>query len=414
MTRKISEVAGQFGKAISLLAGPSAIGAAVNFLSTPLLVTWFSPDAFGVTANALAVSSILAPIVTLRLDIVLYRKEYVERRKEVAASALLATFSITTGIFLAFEVLTLLNLLTFLEVSSTFIIVVYFMTLSLGLSSIGSAYQVARGRYLRSSLPRSLASVITVVLIAFSKYLSIISDATMLYATAMGLVLAAVLQLCGPFFGDGMAVFRNAANLVKTERSYVGFSAIQSGVSAASFLNLFMLISNWAYGPGVAGQQFLAFRLVGFPSTIIGAATSNLLASKATEIRGHGLRPYMAGMALVGLFIYGTLCAAVVLVPREMVPARWVGALDMMLPMLVLCFAQFVFGSFAQLMLAWNRASALLTWDALRLLFTCGVGVALWAMGGSSLMATWGFILAHLLTYVILGRLVHSTAKSGH
>ena len=401
----------QFVVAIGLLTGPSVIGAGLSFLSTPLLVSWFSPRDFGETASALAVASILAGVVTLRLDILIYRPVNSGIRTDITRLAFGVTLAISALLLLVLAPIYLTvtgwNVAGLSRAGLTFM-----MTVSLGIAAVGTAYQVSRGNYLWSSVPKVVTPIAVLAVAGCATLLHARGVDTLLIANVIGLIAAALLFLPGPLRAARTAGVGTATGLLDRERRYMMFAVPQSAVSSASFLNLFMLITSSCYGPAIAGQQFLAFRLVGFPSTILGAAAGNLLSAKAIEIREHGLWPYLLGMAGVGLLIYGPLLALLPLLPLHLVPTRWRGAVAVLPPMIVLCFVQFVFGSFGQLMLVWNRAGQFLAWDIARLVLTCVAGIIVWRAGGSYVLATWVFVVMHVITFVALGRLVTSAAAS--
>jgi len=397
--------------AIGLMTGPSVVGAALSFLTTPLLIHWFTPAQFGDTANALAIASVLSGIATLRLEVLIYRPGYTEFRAEITRAAFGITVAVASVLLLVLLPIDLL-----VEHRSAWegivdMLLVWLMTIALGITNLGTAYQVSRGGFLRSGLPKMATPVLVLIVAGGASMLGMRTSAALLVANVFGLVGAALLYCREPLRDAKRTLPGGMRGLLTAERSYIAVAVPQSAVYAASFLNLFMVIATRCYGAAVAGQLFLAFRLVGFPSTILGVATGNMLSSKADEIRTHGFRRYLIGMCGAGVLVYLPLGLALSLIPVHLVPTQWRGALLVLSPIIVLCFAQFVFGSFGQLMLIWNRAGRYLAWDAARLVLTCGTGLLVWALGGSYVLATWGFVFMQCVAFFGLAALLFITAR---
>jgi O-antigen/teichoic acid export membrane protein len=396
--------------AVGAMSGASVLGAAIAFLSTPLLVHWFPPAQFGEVAYALAAASILSSLVSLRLELVIYKVPAADRR-ETAWLATLVTIAIATLLLVA--ALPFASLLGGAAHSGTSnLLVIYAMLVSICIANIGVAFLTAEGRYVAAGIPKVISPL---VLLAAAAVIHLAPDTgglQLVIANVLGLIAAAGLYL-GCFAGRFDAVaLRGARALVRRNKRYIMFAAPQNSVAIAGFLNLGMIIIGTCYGKHAAGEVFMAFRLVGFPSTVLGVAASNFIAAESGGRAIEKLSSYALAMAGAGVAIYLPLLLAGLALPAEWLPVEWRGAVDMLPPMTLLCFAHFVIGSFGQILLVRDRAGQMLAWDSARLLVTCSVVLACWLLGGGYILAMWLFVCAQLPLYLVLALLVRRAAAA--
>ncbi len=399
---KLPPAARRFAVALSSLTGPSILGAVVSFASTPLLVTWFSPAQFGETGNALAIASILAGLATLRLDMILYRPEHAARRAELARDGLVVSMVI------AAVLLALLGPVDWIVRGSTagdaarHALLVGLLTASLAVANIGSAFMVSESLFLRSGVPKLVTPIVILTVSAVAVLTGKVGAQTFLIANVIGSVAAALIYAREPSRRAHGKISGGMVPFLVGQRRFIGYAVAQSVVGAASFLNLFMVIVTSCYGAAAAGQLFLAYRILGFPSTVLGTAAGSLLSANVARMHGRTLQSYMAGMIGFGIALYAPLLMIALFVPEGIVAERWRGAVAVAVPMVLLCFAQFAIGSFGQLLLVWDQAHRFLWWDVARLTMTSGAAWLCWVAGGTYVQATWLFVALHSLMYVVL------------
>ena len=400
----------RFAVAIGALTGPNVIGAALSLASTPILVTWFSPAQFGTTASALAQASIISGLVTLKLETVLYRPELAAWRLAIARLGLLVTVVVASLLF--FPLLPLDGLLRHSFGAATLVhaLLVYALTAAICVANIGTAFLISEQRYLRSGIPKIVTPAVMLIVAAAAHFGHLAGEVAFLAANVAGLAVAALMYARALLRGPARPLEGGARTFLRSQKTYFAAAVPQSIVGQASFLNLFIMIVASCYGAASAGQLFLAYRIVGFPSTVLGVAASNLIAADVDQVRGRGMRVYMARMAVFGLLIYLPLLVASFMVPSGLIPPRWRSSLAVTAPVILLCFAQFAIGSFGQLLLVWNRAGVYLVWDTVRLIATSGVGLLCWVLGGSAVLAAWLFVGVHLVAYGVLAAIMIAVA----
>lgn len=401
----------RFLLAISALTGPGAIGAILSLITTPFLVIWFSPSQFGEVAFTLAIASILAGLVTLRLEVLLYRNEIQISRIEFSQHIMVLVIIISTILAVPFFGFFLIKKSIFgLDIFN--VLMIWTATVALSFCNIGAAYQVSQRSYIKSGLPKIISPIIVLFSAMVSVWIGYRSVHVLALSNLFGLIASAILFCWDPIKRFQVFNVKKSISIARKEIGYSIFAVPQAILSAASFLNLYLMISAQLFGHSFAGQLFLAFRMVGFPSTVIGVAASNLLASYADEIRQNGLRQYWLGMAAIGTVIYFPILTAIPLIPLEIIPTEWRSSLSVLLPITVLCFAQFLFGSFAQLLLVWGDSAKLLIWDCSRLILTCGIALLSYFLDGSAQITTWIFVSIHIASYAALGILVWRARKN--
>lgn len=392
----------QFAIAIGTLTGPSVVGAALSFISTPLLVGWFTPAQFGEAANALAAASILSGLVTLRIDMILYQPENEGQRPEVARMGLaisaLLSFLLTVPFFSAVGLMRGAWDTTTLFYTAQ----VCVLTLTLAASNIGTAYLVAERLYLRSGIPKIVTPLTIVAVSAIARWTGSIGDETFLLANVAGSAAAAVLYGFSPVRRARGSVAGGILPLLRRRQRYIGFAVAQSVVGTASLLNMFIMIVAKCYGIATSGQLFLAYRIFAFPSAILGMAAGHLLAANVKYLRGHGMRKFLLGMMVLGIVVYMPLLLVAIVIPSQWIPMQWRESLDVAVPVIILCFAQFAVGSFGHLLLVWDKAHKFFIWDLARLVLTSAIALLCWWGGGNYMFATWGFVMTHLIMYGLL------------
>lgn len=388
---------GRFIKAIGVTSGPSIVAAAISFLSTPFFVIWFAPDDFGFLGSGLAIASILSSIVSLRFEIFLFQS--VHDSSETAWLGAVVTVLLASVVaLLAAPFLRLLG--PGYGVSS--LIMTYLLTLAICIGNMGTAQAIVEGRLLASGLPKVWAAAVTTLLAAGIHFSGAAVPRPLVIATLAGMLVSALVYAFDFSFMSLRRSIVAAWAIVRSNRRQVLFAAPQNSVAIAAFLNSAILIMGYFYGAATAGLVFLVFRLVGFPSTILSTAASNLLAADSGRGDDSSLRQRVVVMLVAGAAIYGPLMILGSWIPRSILPGEWAAALDFLLPIATLCFLQFSLGAFAQLLLVWDRAHLLLGWDVCRLIVTSLVVIAAASAGWSAQDAIWAFVAGQTPFYLVL------------
>lgn len=392
----------KFAIAIGTLTGPSVMGAALSFLSTPLLVGWFTPAQFGEAANALAAASILSGLVTLRIDMILYQPENAGQRPEVAKMGLVVSAFLSLALTVLFFPAAGLMRGAWNLASLLYSVQVCVLTLTLAASNIGTAYLVGESLYLLSGIPKIVTPLTIVGVSAIARWTGSIDNQTFLLANVAGSSAAAILYSVVPIRRSSGKVSGGVLPFLTNKKRYIFFAVAQSVVGTASLLNMFIMIVARCYGIAASGQIFMAYRIVAFPSAILGMAAGHLLASNIKHLRGLGMRKYLLGMAVLGIIVYLPLMLLAIMMPAQWIPMEWRESLDVAIPVIILCCAQFAIGSFGHLLLVWNKAHKFFIWDFARLVLTSAVALLCWRWGGSYMLATWYFVVSHLIMYGVL------------
>ncbi|MDX7568871.1 hypothetical protein SJ550_25715, partial [Serratia marcescens] len=75
------------------------------------------------------------------------------------------------------------------------------------------------------------------------------------------------------------------------------------------------------------------------------------------------MRKFLLGMMVLGIVVYMPLLLVAIVIPSQWIPMQWRESLDVAVPVIILCFAQFAVGSFGHLLLVWDKAHKFFIWD---------------------------------------------------
>jgi O-antigen/teichoic acid export membrane protein len=393
----VGTIGRRLARGLGTMSLANAGGALIAFASTPLLALWFSPAAFGRLGVVLAISGLVATVATLKLEVLIYPAAPAVRRD--TAAIILATGVVVTSLL----ALPFLIWAAFGEGRCVPIAIGYILTLALIAANVGSALLIAERRYGSAAVPRLAAPILFLALAAIAhRWFDADGDA-LIAANALASAVASVAYVAAirPVTLGGLAT--RARAFVHERRRFVRFAAPQALIAYAAFLNAALLLVSWLYGPAAAGTLFMAFRIVGFPATIMGVAAANLISAEVSRESDTALmRPLAVAMTGLGGLVYGSILTAALSVPPYWLPEQWQAMVSIVVPMAMLCFVQLVVGSFAQLLMIWGEEGRMFAWDASRFVLTCSALVISWKCGGSAEQAFWAFALAQIPCYATL------------
>lgn len=390
---------GRFREA-GLLVGAQVAGQIALLLVIPVLTRIFSPAEFGAYQIALAISIVIQPIATLRLEFIIP----VTRSDELAARRYrLAMTVIIAG--------------------------------SLAIAMVGAAYFVWGGR-------GSGEVLVMLALLAVVNAWTVIDNARLIRGQQtkrlalrnfLAGFLAAVLQLVVGLFAPhvlllavALLVTRAIAILVTRSRSAApsapsgeiepddryslrrGATTVVAGVISNSSIYGLTLLGGAMFGASVSGQIAVAQRITSTPVSLAGQAVSQYFqtrASAAIRARSTSLRTLTIRFALgLAVLISPVVVAMIVLGPVLAVPILgegWQPAGWVVLILAVPTGLQLVVAPTIPLLVMLNHERLLLGMQVVRLTVSLAAGAVPGLLTGDFLMACVGYASAATAAYLL-------------
>lgn len=258
---------------IFFLLGGTALAQIFTFAISPILTRLYTPDDFGVLGIVLAASSIIATSAHMRLNLAIALTDNLTEAKKVFVSTL--SIIVLTSLFciVGLSIVTF----TFTLAEYTFFVLFSIFILSIINSCIDvyNYWQSYRLRHKESARNASARALLTGFTQVFMSYLS-----------GAGLIIGIIIGGIGSlmlFFKDYYKHKENKINAkidilyVITKYKTFPLYSMPQGFLASFSLNLAPLVLGAKFGIAVAGQYWLAYRILLAPIALFGGAYKQVL-----------------------------------------------------------------------------------------------------------------------------------------
>lgn len=261
---------------IVYLLGGTGIAQVFTFAISPLLTRLYTPKDFGVLGVVLAASSIIAVVAHLRLNLAIALASTANEAKIIMKSSMILTWVISLFSSLG---LYIYSQMTGNQDYTWFIICFIFLFAILNSNiDILNYWQSYRGRHKESARNSVIRSTTTGI---FQIILSVF--------TPLGLVIGGLVGASVSIFMYIREIFKVGENkihapvgfnvikdTIKSNRNFPLYSMPQ-GLLASASLNAVPIILGSAFGIMVAGQYWLAYRMLLAPIALLGGAYRQVL-----------------------------------------------------------------------------------------------------------------------------------------
>jgi O-antigen/teichoic acid export membrane protein len=402
-----------FVRNAGLIAGSAAVSYVIFFLVSPILTRIYSPEDFGILGVFASVLSITLPLVSWRYEIPITMPEDDAVAANVFAVAIIILLGMTSlgcvGFFLFGT-----PLMKGLHASSQW----QFLCLLTGGMFAGGLFQVlnfwalrkrAFGQIARTKVAQGSMAVGTQLFLG------------LLHGGPLGLLLgdvfgrAAGIRILVKLVWKDREKFISgitAAGLIQAAERYKRFPiySCSSGVLNAAGLNLPVIMMASLYGTQVAGFFSVALRLIGLPIMLLGQAAGQVFWGEASRMLDEPFKlsrmfyRTLRTMVLLGAAIVAPLMFFAPSALAVVFGEQWREA-GFYVQLLSLGFlADFVATPLSSTLLALERQSWQLAWDAGRLVLVLIVFAAGYSFGVSAHGVALLYGIAQLMAY--LGHLV--------
>jgi O-antigen/teichoic acid export membrane protein len=388
---------------------PTMAGQAISFLSMPLFASRYGPAEFGHAATCLSLGTIFAGAVTLRLDAQLFLSKSADdaavKAYQIAIYSTVLCLVGVVGLFL-YEHLIGLNP-TYYRIG----LIAAVSTWAMALNNVGTALLAYRRAFAMVGAMRFLQSTSVVVILAACMLLDVSFPYIVATASALGLMASSGLVFSALRGVHPAAVGRDFFGLIRTNRKYMLTAVPFSVVNASGFLNLFIILVGWLYGPEASGILFLGYRLGGFPTSLLSTSLGNLFSAElAAKPR---FNPYLVlgGLLALSLAIYVPIMIAFPWAVAKVANAEWLPVSEIIRPILLLCIAQLSVGPLGPLFLIRGGSGFLLAWELARNPVSALLTLLAFHAGLSFVEATWIYSSGQFLFYLVLAVAIARTFR---
>lgn len=301
-----------FGKDLLKLISGTTITQIVGIIVAPILTRLYSPDAFGIFAVFLSISSVVSVIACLRYEfaIMLPDTEAEAFQLFLLSTALTGLISIATFILLFLNEGSLLTLLNTPQLGPF----LWIIPLSIFANSMWrvltywSSRQKLFGRISRANIVSSISTTIVQLGLGISGY-----------NTAIGLISSntignssATIALTLPAIREDFVRLWNKwrfVDIFQAIRRYYRFPLYDTWSALLNSLSwqlpAFLLAA--FFSPAIAGQYALAYRMLGLPMGLIGASLSQVFFQRAAAAKADHAIGDIVESTVVQLIKYSLL-----------------------------------------------------------------------------------------------------------
>lgn len=295
-----------FFKAIGGLAAANSSAQLLQLLAQPFLARIYSPAQFGILAEVVSISTILAVIGTFQLNHYLVLEKNDQARTElIQLGGTLALISAVTTLFIlnvALASSTTLDLSRFAIASSSVLVLSYcYANILRGILTSESLFKTLAAY----TLARGLLITVSQFTLA---YLSVGNG--LLIGMLIGEILAQILllttgKISAPFYPVFKDFFNRTATLIKKKPAFFVAGTLQELASSAVFVLPLILISQ-LYGKDSGGQFALAHRMTWAMILLVAQSISPVLfrhfaSLRITDLQIHRLLDIKLVFALLAL-----------------------------------------------------------------------------------------------------------------
>lgn len=263
-------------KNIAFLLGGTALAQIFTFAISPILTRLYTPNDFGVLGIVLSASSIIAVTAHLRLNLAIALAFSVEKAKVILKIAVILSlvicFLACFGIY-AYAIISENTHYSFLIICLIFIVAL----LNTNIDTL-NYWQSYRQRFKESAQRSVIRSLTTGI---FQIVLSVITPLGLIFGVIIGAFSAIVLYVREIYKANENKIKAPVtlkiikSNIIKYQ-TFPLYSMPQ-GLLASASLNAVPILLSSAYGIGVAGQYWLAYRILLAPIALFGGAYRQVL-----------------------------------------------------------------------------------------------------------------------------------------
>jgi len=272
----------EFNRNVLILAGGTAIAQAVPILISPILTRLYTPEDFGAFAIFMSITSIVSVIACGRYELAIMLPEKDEDAINVAAVAFLFNVFISSLFFLfilffgdwLLEVLNAKNLGW----------LIYIAPLSVFLAGTFSILNYTNNRFKlykdisKANIYKSLAGAVVQVIMGVFKFETI--------GLVSGQIISQLTSNTKLFFNIKQLLKNLDKNKVKDMGiRYINFPkySLWAGLLNTTGYQIVNVLIGAYYGQTQLGYYYLAFRVLGMPTSFIGSAISQVFYKQATD-----------------------------------------------------------------------------------------------------------------------------------
>lgn len=262
-------------KNIGFLIGGTALAQLFTFGISPILTRLYTPQSFGVLGIVLAASSIIAVFAHLRLNLAIAQSNNINEANIILKTSIF--FSILLC-FLSSIFLIISNII--FDNSYTLIIVIFIFLISLAnvLIDIFNYWQSYRNKHslnARNGIFRSLLTGFTQIILGTITNFGLIFGVLIGGIGSLTLFLKEYMSLDNKK-GNSILSNKKISFVLKKYKDFPLYSMPQGFIASAS-LNSVPLMLGASFGIAVAGQYWLAYRILLAPIALIGGAYRQVL-----------------------------------------------------------------------------------------------------------------------------------------
>lgn len=262
-------------KNIGFLIGGTALAQVFTFAISPILTRVYTPESFGVLGIVLAASSIIAVFAHLRLNLAIAQSNNINEAIIILKTSIF--FSILLC-FLSSIFLIVSNIIFDNSYTLSIVIFIFLISLLNVLIDIFNYWQSYRGKHslnARNSVARSLLTGSVQIFLGF------ISNFGLILGVLVGSLGSLTLFLKEYLSSDNKKSNSILSNkkihfVLKKYKDFPLYSMPQGFIASAS-LNSVPLMLGASFGVGIAGQYWLAYRILLAPIALFGGAYKQVL-----------------------------------------------------------------------------------------------------------------------------------------
>ncbi len=395
---------GRRSRAITEIAGATAIAQALALLALPLLTRMYSPEAFGVYNYLFSLTLVLVMIATVRLELAIPLVHSLSEVKALVRLGLLTTLASSVALLVIVALLgQRVDTLSSLDLSP-WIYSLPLMVLLTGVFMVLSQALIHQRRY-RSVAERNLVSggALVAAQVTFGVFSS----------TSGGLVGGFLVSRLVAILGMLRLVRRSLGSVpsIPTSRVWHRFRGFAGRFTIAGVLNALggqlpiLLMGLW-FGASVAGYVGVAYRVLTVPAALIGVAVAQVLLGELAETwRTTGvLNTRLIKKAIARLLPIAALLA---FVPALFGPRiagfflgnQWVAAGQAAQLLGLVAGISLIASPLAQVLVVTERSGAMLTIDTCRVALTLLLGWLAYSSGASPTWTLSAIAFGLALTY---------------
>ena len=274
----------EFNKNVLILSGGTIIAQALPVLISPILTRLYSPSDFGVLALFISITSIVGVIANGRYELAIMLPEKDEDAINVAAVGFLFNIAISL-LFLIFIIIFKKPFLKLLKAESLSFWI-YFAPLTVFFIGLFQILNYANNRFKlykdisKSNILKSIASSLVQLTLGFLK-----TGTSGLILGQMSAQAVANTKLFSNIKKTGLLKEIKKEKIKKMAAQYSNFPkfSMWAGLLNVTGYQIVNLLIGMSYGQKELGYYYMAFRILGIPSSFIGTAISQVFFKQATE-----------------------------------------------------------------------------------------------------------------------------------